>query len=799
MKLSSKWFLCILLGLVVSVRIWMIAQAPIAFGIDPGDVHPDQGVVVLMAKHIQEGGEFPIFHYGQAYLSSLEAFLLSICYFFFGIKLWVIHIVPVFCFTLFSFALYLLAKNLYGSMAGFWSLAWCIFAPIALSEYSVMPQLGNITAPMFGAILLIISLIVLESANSFMKQWGYIFLGLLGGISWWTSPMMIYFLAAIPLFILLKERSREILKRGPWGILFFFIGALPFFGYYALDPQTKIIGMGEGYSLRNLKEGIPLFFLERIHYFLDLDKFRSIHEFYFWLGTFVYLGSTIFFFWGFKKDMAYLPKPKNWSKISRGIILGIFVLIFLGILSSSVHIHRNATRYFFPLASFFPVALGYGVARFSKKWRLIPVLLCLFLLLIQMQVTWKYVTTEAPLSEAATQKYIALVNELIRKGSRRIYSWQAPGSEILNFYSKERIISSRPMLERYRPYDDILESSDQVAFLDPGDKPILPSLGVIGGSCRLEKIGDYVLYSQFIPPHRDYREIPRKGFSITTSDRPEDIEKMTDRRMDTGWSSGRSRSPGMWIRIDLGKNYLLGMIRLFNPGAQHGCYSLDLELETSLDGLHWEKIVPETKMDFYYWDGPRIYYWELNYPWECRLRPIKARYLLLRNREREERFPWNIGELYIFEDQGEQGADLFDRRTIMEKIQSLGLKKIYAGRWLSAKIKERLGGGIQTVPTFTEASFARWPRSRIIEFGPKTGFIVDLQNQSGFEEMMDLEGITLDQESVGRWKIYYFKKWGSKQKSIETWKGLWWTGFGVLRASPAVWDEFHRRGLEHWN
>ncbi len=508
----------------------MIAQAPSAFGFDPGDAHPDQGISVLMAKHILEEGEFPIFQYDTGYLGSLEAFLLSSCYLLFGVNLWVIHIVPVVCFIFFCLALFLLAKDLFGSQVGLWSLLWCVFSTITISENSIMPQLGNISAPMFGTTLLCITIKTITSSNLFTKRWGYGLLGLLGGIGWWTSPMMIYYLITIPLFILLKERIGEILKGGSWGVFLFFVGALPFFSYYTMDPQRKILDMGVGYSLKNIKEGLHLFFLERIHYFLDLEKFASLHQLYFWLGAFIYLGATVFLFWGFRQDLIYLFKPRSWLKISPGFILGLFFLIFLGIFSSSVHIERGAARYFLPLASFFPIALGYGVVHFPQKGRLISIFLCLFLFFVQMEASWKFIKTEAPLSEGRTKMYIRLINELEKKGIHHIYSWQYPGSEIINFYSRERIISSRPMLERYRAYENILESTDQAAFLDPGDKPVIPSLKVIGGSCRQEKIDSYILYYGFEPPLREYREIPRGELQVKASDQMDNISKMIDRQ-----------------------------------------------------------------------------------------------------------------------------------------------------------------------------------------------------------------------------------------------------------------------------
>jgi len=80
------------------------------------------------------------------------------------------------------------------------------------------------------------------------------------------------------------------------------------------------------------------------------------------------------------------------------------------------------------------------------------------------------------------------------------------------------------------------------------------------------------------------------------------------------------------------------MIRLFNHGSQHGQYAYNIEMEVSVDGVVWNRIIPGTSTGPYYWDGPRIYCWELNYRWECRFGPLKARYLLIRNKEQQKDF-----------------------------------------------------------------------------------------------------------------------------------------------------------------
>ena len=46
----------------------------------------DEAIVGLMAKHILERGELPVFYYGQHYMGSLESILASTSFAVFGIS-----------------------------------------------------------------------------------------------------------------------------------------------------------------------------------------------------------------------------------------------------------------------------------------------------------------------------------------------------------------------------------------------------------------------------------------------------------------------------------------------------------------------------------------------------------------------------------------------------------------------------------------------------------------------------------------------------------------------------------------
>ena len=80
-KQPSRAISLLLLGaiLVASCFLHVKAIERLAHGLES-----DEAVVGLMAKHISEGRELPVFYYGQPYLGSLEAFLVAGSFKLFG-------------------------------------------------------------------------------------------------------------------------------------------------------------------------------------------------------------------------------------------------------------------------------------------------------------------------------------------------------------------------------------------------------------------------------------------------------------------------------------------------------------------------------------------------------------------------------------------------------------------------------------------------------------------------------------------------------------------------------------------
>jgi 4-amino-4-deoxy-L-arabinose transferase-like glycosyltransferase len=74
----------------------------------------DEAVVALMARHILMG-ERPIFFYGQAYMGSLDAFLVALGFLLFGQQVWVIRLVQMVLYLAILLLTILIGKEAFGS------------------------------------------------------------------------------------------------------------------------------------------------------------------------------------------------------------------------------------------------------------------------------------------------------------------------------------------------------------------------------------------------------------------------------------------------------------------------------------------------------------------------------------------------------------------------------------------------------------------------------------------------------------------------------------------------------------
>ena len=236
----------------------LLAAAGLRFGLLAAGVVPfnaDEAVVGLMARHILQG-ERPIFFYGQAYLGSLDAWLVAGSFVLFGQNLLAIRLVQLALFLATIATTYLLGLRIYRSqwVAGAAALLLAI-PPVLFTLYSNISLGGYGEVLLLGNLCLLLALWLLDGEQpAGSREWtlargaGWLALGGLGGLGFWTFPLILVYL--VPILALAGARYR---RRVPellvYWIVFavgFVAGALPWLGYTLAHGGSTLQETGGG-------------------------------------------------------------------------------------------------------------------------------------------------------------------------------------------------------------------------------------------------------------------------------------------------------------------------------------------------------------------------------------------------------------------------------------------------------------------------------------------------------------------------------------------------------------------------
>ncbi len=209
-------------------RALLLASGSVSF-------HSDEAVVALMARHINQG-ERPVFFYGQAYMGSLDPWLVAIGFRLLGESVQAIRVVQSALYLLVVASGFIAAWRLSGRpvvalVAGL-TLA---VPPVLMAVYSTATLGGYNETLLFGNLLLILAYDLTHETPRSLWRWAL--LGLIAGLGWWTNGLIVAFAAPVALFLLYRlirplnpARSGTLLQRGLLvgvAVALFFVGSAP--------------------------------------------------------------------------------------------------------------------------------------------------------------------------------------------------------------------------------------------------------------------------------------------------------------------------------------------------------------------------------------------------------------------------------------------------------------------------------------------------------------------------------------------------------------------------------------------
>ncbi len=156
----------------------------------------DEAVVALMARHITQGAR-PIFFYGQAYMGSLDAFLVAAGFRLFGEQVWVVRAVQILLAAGLVWTGALLAERIFASPRAGVVAAWLLALPAVNMVLYTTVSLGG-----YGEALLLGNLMLLTALPQCGAGWPRaLALGFLSGLGAWAFGLSLAY--ALPAAVLL--------------------------------------------------------------------------------------------------------------------------------------------------------------------------------------------------------------------------------------------------------------------------------------------------------------------------------------------------------------------------------------------------------------------------------------------------------------------------------------------------------------------------------------------------------------------------------------------------------------------
>lgn len=456
--------------LAAGVKIWLLMSQAVPF-------NSDEAVVALMARHILQG-ERPVFFYGQAYMGSLDAWLVAATYSIFGQGVLPVRIVQIGLYLAYLLSLWLVARALF-TKRRVATLAVVVAAvPTVLVTTYTTASLGG-----YGEIIVLGNLILW---GGYRVSWGgwrasrlaWLFLGFLSGVAFWTSGLSLVYILPVGLVILLRFRFSQVWLAA-LGLIGFGVGSSAWWYHNLVEgwAALKVLIEASPASTSPLEHlvsllvlGIPGIFGLRFPWSPTFSPLPLL-----FIGLLVYLAAAAYLGWSLKNDRAlFAPGAVT--------LLGLFVLLYILVYTGSRYGVDGSGRYLLPLNLL--VVLSAGVL-LNAVWRRRPAwagALLLLLLFINGAEIWrasrsdeKITTQFDPITRFDNRYDSELINFLRQNAEMRGYSnyWV---SYRLAFLSNEELIyaprlpykadlSYAPGDDRYPQYSDMVLDSSKVALI----------------------------------------------------------------------------------------------------------------------------------------------------------------------------------------------------------------------------------------------------------------------------------------------------------------------------------------------
>ncbi len=655
----------------------------------------DFSIIGLMARHMAEGSDYPIFAYGVAYMGSLEPALAALLARLLHVEVsaFIVNLSPALVGTLLLPLLSLFGREAGSRRAGLLAMLFCLVGSDTLLHNSVAPRGGYMNVMVGGLLTLWLAcrITARECRGEFVSWRTYLWMGLAAGVAWWVTQLVAVFLLAALGVLLAGFRWRMVrvgLIPALAGVL---LGSLPWWGWN-ITHHWGSLDFGGGMDKVPFSQGIVSFG----HMFLRLVEMDPLAS---WRGAprlIVLLGLLV----GFvglllRSRVRKTPDDRFFFKLG-ALLLALFMM---AVYSTSGFSHVNTTRYLLPLfpavAIMVAVSCDWLMHRYRRPWGWAAFILTIPPNLLLLPHMFDGVPADRSRWEMAAQlqKEVAPLCDGNFVGDLYTTHW-------LNFASHEQLCLATLPLERYAPFARRVELAERRAYVN-GYGNLVAFLQATKSTSRHTMVGTMSIDYGLIPPSNKWRYVE-----------PRDIHGpavLTDSILDTAWET--LLTPGTTGNLSFAFEHPVPLcgIRLL---SLNNAYAWQISVEGRKDETSpWQVLLPPLGITSCFWSGPYVMIDGIQYFQELRFTPPEGGLLEVRLRlhgPKEGEEPVRLGEALFMEAEdasrgtaGEGWATADAPAAIVARsvtaLQQEGLTRFFAPRWLAERISESTSNLTATV------------------------------------------------------------------------------------------------------
>jgi len=617
----------------------------------------DEAIVGLMAKHILDGQPVPIFYYGQHYMGSLEAILVSGLFKLFGVSSVAVKVVPLLFSLILIPLVYRLGREVTGEFGARVAALLVAIPPSPLVIWSAMARGGFIELVVIGSAALLLVCRWLKEREPALT--GTVLIGALLGLGWWVNFQVIYFIGPIGLFMLfhlLRGRrggiSRVVQHLGVGGCAFI-LGSLPFW-LYNFEHDFVSFEMFEAAKEGRFGKHLSGLFSLALPSILGAKRF--------WQTADVFGGSSliVWIVYGGALLALLVARRRELAKLltcsidaERPVELFLLFIVTVGVVfcASSFGFLVQAPRYLLPIYVGLFILVGVVLDSLARGARGVAV--SIVGVIVALNLASSYVGGRAvpgePFvfnGERVSRDHAALIDWLRRNNIAWVRTNYWIGYR-LALETEERVrfrVFQEPEQERIAGYvaaSKVLDGETLPLVLVPSQARLVERALEFQGITHdtIELSGYTVFYNLKVTRGALTPVVPERIARVVASSRNEATRFAFDGDETTRWGSGEPQKPGMTFAVEFAAPVALRGLR-YHLGAFHSDYPRLLDVDLVLTtGEERHILAKDDSVALRYYSGPITMTFDTTMVRSVRFTQLG----------RDRTFDWSIAELQFFE------------------------------------------------------------------------------------------------------------------------------------------------------